>query len=74
MVKNINIMNYKVYLIMITILIASCIDDSEHVYKTLLEVGMRLCRMCVCGIDEAQETIKLLQDMKQAAYSVGLQG
>ncbi len=30
MVKNINIMNYKVYLIMITILIASCIDDSEH--------------------------------------------
>ena len=30
MVKNINIMNYKVYLIIITILIASCIDDSEH--------------------------------------------
>ena len=30
MVKNINIMNYKVYLIIITILIASCIDDSDH--------------------------------------------
>ena len=30
MVKNINIMNYKVYLIIIAILIASCIDDSEH--------------------------------------------
>ena len=30
MVKNINIMNYKVYLIIITILIAWCIDDSEH--------------------------------------------
>ena len=30
MVKNINIMNYKFYLIIIAILIASCIDDSEH--------------------------------------------
>ena len=30
MVKNINIMNYKFYLIIISILIASCIDDSEH--------------------------------------------